>query len=333
MQTLLSLALLFAVPQDPEAPFLRWHWFVDDDRVALAGYDPVAYHLLDEAVPGDPELELEHRGVRYRFVDPEHRDRFAQEPESYLPAHGGWCSWALSQDASTTGAAPQRLAPDPTHFQRIDGRIHLFARGPGFDGKRSWESAPQATRERADAFWASREALAARIGPLPEGMNAAAPMETAQFDFFIGTWNSDYQVRVSPESPGKVRLQGLWTARYGWQGYAIYDDWVQVGAPPNTSGPAIRSFDPLRREWVMHYIPINAPLRAVWRMTGRFDDAGELHGELALTDAQGRPFLQRIHFRDIGPDRFTWSCDRSYDDGETWLIDFGVGQNTRRHED
>lgn len=326
---LIALQLIALAPSSA-APFLRWHWFVDEDRVAIGGYDPVAYHTQGQAVRGDPEHVAEHEGVVYHFTNSEHAAVFRADTEPFLPAYGGWCAYAMGQDSERTRFAQVRYPPDPELFLIDDGRLMLFSQGAGWNGRQLWMQGDlEAFTRRADRFWESREALSSRVGEKPAGLHPHAPLETTQFDFFIGVWDSDYELRTSPESDATVRLHGRWTARYGWNGFAVYDDWIQLDAPPNASGPAIRSYDPLNRQWVMHYIPINAPATSVWRMTGEFDDEGALHGELELRDAQGRTCLQRIHFRDITENHFTWSCDRSYDGGETWLVDWGVGSNTR----
>ena len=320
-----------AATGDERASFRPWYWNVDEAGLAIGGFDPVAYHLLDRAERGSPELEVERDGIRYRFSSSEHAEIFAAEPETFLPAFGGWCAYSLGLDPDTVPSIQQRVRVDPASFLVTDeGELLLFARGPGWDGRSRWTAGdPAVLLERARTFWASRVALGESIGALPAGMSPDAPMETAQFAFAIGSWDSDYRVRSGPDTEAVSRLQGRWDFRFGWQGYAIYDDWVQLGAPPNTSGPAIRSYDPWTRKWIMHYIPINAPMSAVWSMTGEFDENGELRGELSLVDGAGRPFLQRIYFRDITENHFTWSCDRSYDDGATWIVDFGVGSNTR----
>jgi hypothetical protein len=36
------------------------------------------------------------------------------------------------------------------------------------------------------------------------------------------------------------------------------------------------------------------------------------------TDADGRAFVSRSRFHDIGPSGFRFQQDRSYDDGRTW---------------
>lgn len=322
-----SVTALCATPtQSP-----RWHWFADEAGLALGGYDPVAYHTVAEALVGTEALEQEHAGLRYRFSDEATLELFREEPERYLPAFGGWCALGLGLDPKAIGAPQSRTQPDPTSFKLVDGRLLLYARLPGWDARSVWDRSDETILlERAEAFWQEREALAARVGTCPKGFNPQAPLETTQFDFIIGAWDSTYVSRVDPASDQTVTIRGDWKAWYGWQGYAIYDDWVQLGAPPNTSGPAIRSFDLLNKEWVMHYIPIGAPRTGVWSMTGRFDEAGELHGECTLIDGRGRTFLQRIHFVEITKESFAWRSDRSYDSGDNWIEGWGVGKNTRK---
>ncbi len=312
-----------------EVPFLRWHENVDADRLALGGYDPVAYLQDGRAVRGEDDLEASHEGVRYRFAIDEHRDLFQKDPDRYLPEFGGWCAYSLGVDPKT-GAVPLRVKADPRSFQVIDGRTVLFARFPSFDARKTWNQGdPAAHLERARAFWKSRESLAASVGAKPEGLHPMAVLETVQFDFFVGEWDSRYKVRVDPKQPGySQEIRGTWKAWYGWEGFAIYDDWSQVGGRPGNSGPAIRSFDPVSRKWIMHYIPINAPLSSVWAMTGEFDEKGWLHAEMEASDGRGK-FLQRVHFVNISEDHFSWRSDRSYDGGETWIENWGMGENHR----
>jgi hypothetical protein len=48
----------------------------------------------------------------------------------------------------------------------------------------------------------------------------------------------------------------------------------------------------------------------------------EMHLEQKFGVAGGRPVTLRIRYYDIRPDRFSWSADRSTDDGKTWTADF-----------
>ncbi len=89
----------------------------DGDRVAIRGYDPVAYFTMTRPVKGRPEFEHVWQDARWRFANAEHRDMFAREPDRYSPRYGGFC---------TGGMALGRLAPiDPEAWAIIDGRLYL----------------------------------------------------------------------------------------------------------------------------------------------------------------------------------------------------------------
>jgi len=307
-----------------------WYHNIDDSSLAIAGYDPVAYHLQSEAVKGRPEFAWHEDGVTYHFASKQHLERFQEDPQGYAPAYGGWCAFAIGVDKDKYGWGPVRFDCDPTSFKIVDGRLMLFANLPQFDARKIWESEDERELvKRADAFWASRVALGRKTPELPQGMNRRAPMETAQFDFLIGSWENKVKWMVDLENRqyGK-EITGHWEARYSWDGYGVADDWNQVGIP-GSGGPAFRSFDPSSGKWVMTYIPANQPRDRVWVMEGEFNDEGELIGEMDGVDGRGRAFKQRVNFYDITPNGFMWRADRSYDGGKTWIEAVGIAPARR----
>ena len=313
-----------------DGPFLKWYYNVDKDQVALGGYDPVSYHESAGPVKGKSELSTSMDGVKYYFANEKNQATFKEATKKYTPAYGGWCAFLMSRSVKDNGQPPLRFPSSPTNYAIEDGRLYLFANLRNADVKKLWQQQKESRIKNADQFWHSRIELAESVGEKPDGLHPRARMETLQFNFFVGEWSSRYKTRVSREGDlYGPSVAGTWKAWYGWDGFAIYDDWKQVGALAGNSGPAIRSYDPITEKWVMHFIPINAPLSSVWQMTGTFDDQGELHGEMELTDLQGNKFLQRIHFVDITPDSFSWRSDRSYDGGKTWIKNWGVGENKR----
>src|SRR5262245_54810936 len=73
-------ALLFsAAAVAGEAPKVN----VDSERIAIKGYDTVAYFADGKAVKGSEEFEYEWLDARWRFASAEHRDLFAADPERY----------------------------------------------------------------------------------------------------------------------------------------------------------------------------------------------------------------------------------------------------------
>lgn len=94
--------------------------------------------------------------MTYFFTSDAQKRAFERNPERYLPAYGGYCAFGCSVDA--------KFVPDPTSFQIIDGRTHLFLRSANVDAQKLWSEADlSVVRTRADAFWASQSQSRAYI--------------------------------------------------------------------------------------------------------------------------------------------------------------------------
>ena len=86
-------------------------------RIALQGYDPVAFHTLGKAVKGKPDMVEEYRGYKYLFSSEENKASFQEEAERYLPAYGGYCAFGVSRGV---------LFPvEIETWEIIDGRLVL----------------------------------------------------------------------------------------------------------------------------------------------------------------------------------------------------------------
>jgi YHS domain-containing protein len=86
-------------------------------RITLQGHDPVAFHVDEHAIKGEPTLALEYLGYTYLFSSEANKAMFEEQPEKYLPAYGGYCAYGVSLDV---------LAPvDISTWEIIDGRLHL----------------------------------------------------------------------------------------------------------------------------------------------------------------------------------------------------------------
>jgi hypothetical protein len=90
---------------------------VDNDRVAIQGYDTVAYFTDEKPIKGKPEYEFEWLGTKWRFATAEHRDLFASKPDAYAPRFGGFCAMGMT----TGGMYP----PDPEAWAVVDGKLYL----------------------------------------------------------------------------------------------------------------------------------------------------------------------------------------------------------------
>jgi hypothetical protein len=64
-------------------------------RLALKGYDPVAYFTTG-ATPGLPEFEYLWDGLRYRVASAENLRLFRSHPDRYAPHFGGSCAMNMA---------------------------------------------------------------------------------------------------------------------------------------------------------------------------------------------------------------------------------------------
>ena len=135
-----ALALLVALI----APAVAQAQRVNNDRRGLAvkGYDVVAYFVDGRAVPGTEAFEHAVGGVRYRFATAANRDRFAQDPQRYLPQYGGFCAYAVSKGYTAD--------TDPQAWKIVGGRLFLnYDR----DVQKIWEQDIPGRIAKADANW------------------------------------------------------------------------------------------------------------------------------------------------------------------------------------
>src|SRR6266436_1823661 len=67
-----------------------------ETRLAISGYDPVAYFTDGKPVPGLTEFEYVWHDARWRFASAGHRDLFVGDPNHYAPQYDGYCAMGVS---------------------------------------------------------------------------------------------------------------------------------------------------------------------------------------------------------------------------------------------
>src|SRR5437879_3946850 len=87
-----------------------------DERLALKGYDPVAYFTDAKPTPGGTAYEYVWDGQRYRFASAQHRDLFKSNPEKYAPQFGGSCAMNM--------ASGIRRESDPSQWVISNGNLY-----------------------------------------------------------------------------------------------------------------------------------------------------------------------------------------------------------------
>lgn len=130
-------------------------------RVALKGYDPVAYFTDQHAMRGTAQYEYERDGALYRFVSAEHREMFKRDPDRYLPQFEGWCAASVAKGEKVFG--------NPEWWLVVDDRLYFFGKpiGPGL-----MSSDPATMQFQAEGNWPQVSQLPAP--PLPDYMRSTA---------------------------------------------------------------------------------------------------------------------------------------------------------------
>lgn len=113
----------------------------EDARLALRGYDPVAYFTDQRPMVGDPQHQHEWDGAIYRFTSAKHLGLFKADPDRYLPQYGNWCAATVARGGKRHG--------NPEYWIVVDGRLYLFA-GP--NGPALMRADP-AMNSKADENW------------------------------------------------------------------------------------------------------------------------------------------------------------------------------------
>jgi YHS domain-containing protein len=116
-------------------------------RVAIEGYDPVAYFTDSRPVKGSPAFSSEFDDVVYYFANAEHKKMFAADPDRYAPQYSGYCAAALSKGYKAT--------IDPASWTISNGKLYVFH---SKDGLSLFFDDPAGTIARADANWATLKA-------------------------------------------------------------------------------------------------------------------------------------------------------------------------------
>ena len=149
MKSVLSIVMcivsLHSWSQDATA-IRKKNFNLNDDGIAIKGYDPVSYFTKGEAIKGKKELAVYHQGATYYFSSTENKEAFKKTPSAYEPQYGGWCAYAM-------GAKGEKVSIDPETFKIINGKLYLFYNRAFNNTLKSWNKDEQHLKQNADTNW------------------------------------------------------------------------------------------------------------------------------------------------------------------------------------
>jgi YHS domain-containing protein len=87
------------------------------NKVAVSGYDTVAFFTDAKPVKGLPSITAEYQGATYLFASEENKKLFMENYEKYVPQCGGFCTY---------GVGVGKLFPvDISTWQVRNGKLYL----------------------------------------------------------------------------------------------------------------------------------------------------------------------------------------------------------------
>jgi hypothetical protein len=121
------------------------------DRIAIKGYDTVAYFTDGKATKGSSSYEYLWDDARWQFASLAHRDLFIADPDRYAPQFGGFCAGAIRNGV---------LVPaNPEFWAIVDGKLYMVAGGQS--DITEWKADAAQNIERGDKQWPLVQAQAA----------------------------------------------------------------------------------------------------------------------------------------------------------------------------
>ncbi|TCN56253.1 YHS domain protein [Flavobacterium circumlabens] len=117
-----------------------------ENKVAIQGYDPVAYFKQNKAIKGKNELTASYMGITYKFSSAANKELFLKNPAGFEPQFGGWCAYAM-------GSAGEKVEINPETFKITDGKLYLFYNAYFNNTLKSWNKDETNLKAKAEVNW------------------------------------------------------------------------------------------------------------------------------------------------------------------------------------
>jgi len=147
MKNIIALiCILFTLSGFSQTESKRAKEFNLENKLAIQGYDPVAYFKQGKGVEGKEVWSSVYEGVKYRFSSLANKELFLKNPAAYEPQFGGWCAYAM-------GDSGDKVQINPSTFKIIDGKLYLFYNAYFNNTLKSWNKNQANLKAKAEANW------------------------------------------------------------------------------------------------------------------------------------------------------------------------------------
>ena len=147
-----------------------------------------------------------------------------------------------------------------------------------------------------------------------EQRQALIEKHKADFDYLLGDWE------FTAENGDHGKFRGYWSAAR-LPGGQIIDEYRVVGDKDETYyvTTTVRAYNAGLDRWELIGMDSGGGLQDFGTAQR---DGGEMRIEQRFGVSGLYPSFWKIRYRNIRPDAFSWSADRSQDDGKTWTRDY-----------
>lgn len=143
---ILIIVALLSITTFAQTATKRASEFNLEKKLAIQGYDPVAYFKQNKAVKGKKDFSSNYEGVIYYFSSQANKDAFTKNPGGYEPQYGGWCAYAM-------GSNNEKVEINPETFKIVDGKLYLFYNAYFNNTLKSWNKDESSLKKKADSNW------------------------------------------------------------------------------------------------------------------------------------------------------------------------------------
>jgi len=117
-----------------------------ENKLAVKGYDPVAYIEQKKAIKGKKEFAVDVNGAIYYTSSAKNKELLKNNSAQYEPAYGGWCAYAM-------GDKGEKVEINPSTFKVINGKTYLFYNKFFSNTLTSWNKKETECKKKADLNW------------------------------------------------------------------------------------------------------------------------------------------------------------------------------------
>lgn len=121
------------------------HKYVQSEGPAFDGFDLVSYFTASKPIPGIKKYEVRHDGLTLYFANMANMQEFKRQPDTYLPAYGGYCAIAVSNQSL--------IVPNFANFDIQNDKLLFFETRGFFNGRTEWQKDPQLNEILADKHY------------------------------------------------------------------------------------------------------------------------------------------------------------------------------------